>query len=128
MAKMYVVTRVAGKAYLIKTEAESMGGAESKILENAVCGAMNEYSIEAAQAFDEKSMKTDTFIWMALEAEPISMEDFKEIVEKRNEELIERKKAEEKLFADQRALDDLKARVEQLEREIKDGKRYLGYR
>lgn len=56
MEKMYAVARMAGKTYLVKIGAESMGGAESKILENAVCDARSEYSIEAAQAFDPERL------------------------------------------------------------------------
>ncbi len=122
---MYVVTRVSGKAYLVKVDAETMGGAENQILEKAVCGVLGEYSIEAAQAFDDKAMKTDTFIWMALEAEPITMKDFDEIVEKRNEEVLARKAAYEKLWEREKEMRDLMERVDQAKREIEDAKKYL---
>ena len=121
---MYVVARVSGKTYLVKVDAETMGGAESQVLSKAVCG-IDEYGIEAAQAFDAKSMKTDTFIWMALEAEPITMKDFDILVEKRNEEVLARKAAYEKLWEREKELRDLTDRVEQAKREIEEARKYL---
>lgn len=124
MAKMYVVTRVANKTYLVKVDAETMGGAERQILDKAVCG-ISEYSIEAAQAFDAESMKTDTFIWMALEAEPITMQQFDEIVEKRNEEVLARRQAQETISRNEREIEELRRRINQLSAENTDAERVL---
>ena len=63
------------------------------------------YGVTAAMAFDKKSMKTDTFIYNALGAEPITGEELTKIIELRNEEI---RKADEK-----------ENRINELKRDIK---------
>ena len=84
--KYIVIARVADKDYLTKVEAESLLGAEHAILDKAVCTKFG-YGVDAAMAYDSKTMKTDCFVGSAMSAEPIGYLDLLDIIERHNENL-----------------------------------------
>lgn len=105
MNTYYVIAQVNDVNYLVKVEADSLLEAEHHILDLGYVGK-HTYGVTASMAFDKKSMKTDTFIYNALTAEPITKEELTGIIELRNEEI---RKADEK-----------ENRINELRKNIKD--------
>lgn len=91
-----VIARVNGIDYLAKVIAQSEYGAEHLVLDKGICGK-HSYGVENCVAYDEEAMKTDTFIWNALNANPIGYDDLLKTIEKRNEEIIKRDEAENRM-------------------------------
>lgn len=104
MNTYYVIAQVKDTNYLVKVKAESLLSAERCILDMGYTGK-HTYGVTASMAFDKKSMKTDTFIYNALEAEPITGEELTKIIELRNEEI--------------RKVDEKENRINELKRDIK---------
>ena len=96
---------IVNNKYLVMVEANSHGGAEHRILDDIY------YGIEACQAFTLKETSTDTFRALAAHCETIS---FKEMQAKAKEYKTELDyEAEAK-----KALEENKARIEALEKEL----------
>jgi recombinational DNA repair ATPase RecF len=58
-------------------------------------------------AYDDKSMKYDTFIYSALSAKAVSFDELKELIEKRNEEIREKDAAEERIAQIEKQMKEL---------------------
>lgn len=84
----FVIAKVADRDYLTKVEAESALSAEHSILDKGVCTRFG-YGVDAAMAYDYKTMKTDCFVGNALAAEPINFLDLIDIISLHNELLRE---------------------------------------
>ena len=115
--KYMVVAAVQNNWYLVRVEASSLGDAEHKVLDLGICGR-HEYGVRGATAFDAKSMKTDTFISMAMESEPVSVEEFTEIVEAQNAWIKAKDDAEDKIR-------EIEKQMAQLNEELAAAKRVL---
>lgn len=112
-----VVAAVKNDWYLVRVTANSLGEAEHKVLDLGICGR-HEYGVRGATAFDAKGMKTDTFIGMAMEAEPVSMEEFTEIVDAQNAWIKAKDDAEDKIR-------EIEKQMKQLNDELEAAKRVL---
>lgn len=109
--KYIVIARVANKEYLTKVEAETLLAAEHLILDEAVCTKFG-YGVDAAMAYDNKSMKTDCFIGNALSAEPISYIDLVNIIHRHNEYLKEKVAAENRIIEIEKQMKALATELE----------------
>lgn len=123
--KYMVIAKVAGVEYLTKVESDSMTGAECKIMSRGICGKY-EYGVDAALAFDAKTMKTDTFIGAALCATPIDFLDLMDIIERHNENIKEKEAAKELIQKHEKTLADMKAKMAEIEEEIAEAKKKIG--
>lgn len=88
---------VVNQKYMISLEHDgSCGGAEHQILDNF-------QGIEGCQAFDEKGMKTDTFMWYLTTCKTISLDELKTLsdeYENRWKETAESRDAMKRLEAE----------------------------
>jgi len=96
MASFMIIATINNSNYLTKVNAESASGAEHMILDLSVCGR-HTYGVTACMAYCNEDMKYDQFIYSALDASPISFDALKELIEKRNAEIMERDAAEERI-------------------------------
>ena len=112
MKNYFVIADVNNISYMVKVSAESLAGAEHFIIDKGYCGK-HTYGVTAAMAFDTKSMKTDTFIGMAIDAKLIALDDFEKIIDERNEEI---KNADEK----ERRINELKKAIKSMSDELNE--------
>lgn len=96
MKTYIVIARVNNIDYLTKVCADTDGGAEHKILDLSICGK-HTYGVTSCMAYNKSTMKYDQFIFNALEAQPVSFETLKKIIEKRNDEIRKSDEAEERI-------------------------------
>ena len=104
MKDYMVIARVNDTDYFTKVSAESEYQAEHLILDKGVCGR-HTYGVTNCMAYTNETMKYDQFRYNALSATPISLESLFEIIEKRNNEILE--------------VDRLEDRVREIKREMK---------
>lgn len=112
-----VITSINKTSYMVRTNAESNAGAEHKVLDLGYCGH-HEYTVESAQAFDRKAMKTDHFITLALRSVTVSIPELVEIIEKRNRQIQARDMAEKRVW-------ELERKMQSLAEELENAKRIL---
>lgn len=112
MKTYMMIVEVNGVNYLTRINAESESNAEHTILDLSVCGK-HEYSVTACMAFDDKAMKTDTFIYNAINALPTRFNTLVDLIEKRNAEILEKDAAEEKLRAIEKQMKDLQKELDE---------------
>lgn len=117
MKTYMIIAKVNGIDYLTKVIANSAGGAEHAILDQSYCGR-HTYGVTACTAFDVESMKTDCFIFSALEATPIDLERLMQIIEERNVEIRELDEAE-------RDIERIEKQMEALKKDLADAKARL---
>ena len=113
-----VIAQVNGRDFLTKVQANSLMGAEHIILDRGVCGK-HTYGVTACTAYDESTMKYDTFYMNALNANPIDLGMLVEIIEKRNAEIIAKDEAEKRI-------EEIEKQMKQLQDELKANKKVLG--
>lgn len=107
-----IIATVNGIDYLTKVNAESESSAEHMVLDLSVCGK-HTYGVTACMAYGADAMKYDTFIYNAINANPVSFEMLKEIIEKRNAEILEKDAAEERIRAIEKQMKDLQKQLEE---------------
>ena len=117
MKNFYVVARVNGVEYLTKASAETAYMAEHMFLDAGICGK-HEYGCDACMAYDEKAMKTDTFIGAALHSEPISMYELMMKIEKNNNRIKAKDDAEEEYINQQKRVAEIKKQLEEAEKAL----------
>ena len=120
MEKYFVIVRVNNQDYMVKIESSSMGGAENVILSHSFAG-IDEYSIQAAQAFDRNGMKTDFFAEAAMNADPISYAELLNIVDENSKRI----RAKDELTKKKRELDRLAKQYEALKAEIEEAENHI---
>ena len=96
MKDYMIIATVNGIDYLTKLKADSESTAEHAVLNLSIC-AKHTYGVTACMAYDDETMKYDTYIYRALAAKVVSLDELKEIIEKRNAELREKDAAEERI-------------------------------
>lgn len=111
MTGYMVIAKVNGVEYLTKVFAESEYNAEHKILDQGICGK-HLYGVDACMAYNTKAMKTDTFIYNAIIAEPIAYESLIEIINYRNEEIKKQDEAENRIFEIEKQMKALQAELD----------------
>lgn len=107
-----VIAAVNVTYYLTKIEAESLFAAEHAILDLGVCGK-HTYGVTACTAYSAVEMKTDAFIGHALSAHPVSFDELKEIIKKRNAEILEKDAAEERISVIEKQMKKLQKELEE---------------
>lgn len=112
MSTYLVIARVNDTDYLVKVMAGSLNEAEHLILDKGYVGK-HTYGVTASMAFDKQSMRTDTFICSALDAEPISFREFIKIIAARNDEI---RKSDEKETRINELKKNIKVMSEELDR------------
>lgn len=112
MKTYMMIAEVNGVNYLTRINAESESNAEHTILDLSVCGKHG-YSVTACMAFDDKTMKTDTFIYNALNALPIRFNALVDLIEERNAEILKRDEAEEKIKKIEKQMKDLQKELDE---------------
>lgn len=115
--KYIVIVTIANDMYMTKVVATSLCGAEHKIMDLGICGR-HEYGVKGATAFDANGMKTDTFIAMAMKADPVSMEELAEIIEAENVRIKAKDEAEDRI-------QKIEKQMKQLAEELEAAKRIL---
>ena len=105
-----VIAQVNDIDYLVKVMAGSLNEAEHLILDKGYTGK-HTYGVTASMAFDKQSMRTDTFICSALDAEPVSFGEFIKIVAARNDEI---RKSDEK----ENRINELKKNIKVMSEEL----------
>lgn len=110
-----VIAKVNGINYLTNVQAVSLIEAEHTILDIGVCGRHG-YGVEACIAFDSDGMKTDTFIGEAMYSTPIELERLKEIIAKRNAEIMIKDVAETKVAELEKAIKHMTEELEEYHR------------
>lgn len=107
-----VIVNIMNNKYLTKVSGvSSLSGAEHKILDLGICGR-HEYGVAGATAYDAVGMKTDTFLWQAMSADPISLEQLTEIIEANNARIKAKDEAEDRIREIEK---QMKALAEELE-------------
>ncbi len=109
--KHIVIARIARVDYMVTIEAETASAAERVILDKGICGR-HEYAVEACMAFDSKTIKTDTFIAHALNAETVSVHEINELIEKRNDVIKSKDENED-------AIREIEKKMKELASELK---------
>ena len=110
--KYMIIATVNGIDYLTKVYAESAGGAEHVILDIGVCGK-HDYSVTGCMAFDADAMKTDTFVYNALNASPINFNELVKIITERNEAILKKDEAEKRIEALEKQMKELQIQLEE---------------
>lgn len=122
MKSFYIIARVAGKDYLSKVSAETALSAEHMILDAGICGR-REYGCEACMSYDADAMKTDAFIGAALHAEPVSLYELMEKIEKNNARIKAKDAAEEEYSLQQKRVAEIKKQLEEAEKALIEARR-----
>ena len=65
------------------------------------------------EIYPRKAMKTDTFIYNALNALPIGFNALTELIEKRNTKILEKDAAEERIRAIEKQMEDLQKQLDE---------------
>ena len=112
MSTYLVIARVNDIDYLVKVKANSLNEAEHLILDKGYTGK-HTYGVTASMAFDRQSMRTDTFIGNAPDAEPINYNELVKIIEAHNEEI---RKSDEKENRINELKKNIKVMTEELDR------------
>lgn len=116
---IYIVfTEIKGASYSVSVKAYSPAGAEHKILDLGIYDSgTHEYTVNNALAFDSDSMKTDSFIGMALNAQTISYDELKNIVDAIN-------KRTKRLIEIEKEIERVDAQIAELEKQISELQKY----
>ena len=101
-----IIAKVKGADYLTKIKAASESAAEHQILEMGVAGK-HTYGVTACMAYDDKAMQTDCFIYSALQAIPVSMNELCEIIRQHNDSIREKDAAEDRIIEIEKQIRDL---------------------
>ena len=110
-----VIAKVHGISYLTKVYEVSLIAAEHMILDMGICGRHTN-GVEGCIAFDSDGMKTDTFIGEVLHSTPVELERLKEIIAKRNEEIMKKDVAETKVAELEKAIERMTEELEEYHR------------
>lgn len=112
--KLYyiVIAAVNATYYLTKIEAGSLFAAEHAIRDLGVRGK-HTCGVTACRAYSAEGMKTDAFIGHALRANPVGFDELKEIIKKRNAEILEKDAAEERIAKIEKQMKELQKELEE---------------
>lgn len=112
MERYIVIAGINGKDYMVNVPATSLLNAEHIVMDRGICGR-HEYTVEGCMAFGIKEMKTDCFIGMALNAKTVSLTELFEIIEKRNAQIKEKDKTEDRIKEIEKQMAQLTAELEE---------------
>lgn len=122
MKSFYIIARVKEMDYLTKVSAETALSAEHMILDAGICGK-HEFGCDACMAYDANAMKTDAFIGAALHAEPISLCELMEKIEKNNDRIKAKDDAENAYILKQKMVEEIRRQMEIAEKELIEAKK-----
>lgn len=117
MTGFMVIATVNEIEYLTRVQAESESSAEHSILGLSRCGK-HTYGVTACMAYDVDAMKYCEFRYRAINAEPISLDALKEVIESRNKEIEEQDAAEERISA-------IAAQIHELQKQMDEARAIL---
>lgn len=112
-----VITGIRNDLYMTRVLAPSACSAEHFILDKGICGKHG-YGVDTAMAYDEETMKTDTFAFSAIRADPISLSELSEIIEANNAWIKAKDEAEDKVR-------EIEAQMKKLSEELEKAKKTL---
>ena len=122
MKSFYIIARVKEMDYLTKVSAETALSAEHMILDAGICGK-HEFGCDACMAYDANAMKTDAFIGAALHAEPVSLCELMEKIEKNNDRIKAKDDAENAYILKQKMVEEIRRQMEIAEKELIEAKK-----
>lgn len=98
MNNYMVIATVEHKDYVIMIPAESLGGAEHKILDLSICSKYG-YAVEGCMAFGLEAVQfgSETLAGMLQNTLAVSFEEISAIIEKVNDELRKKDEAEKRV-------------------------------
>ena len=111
MKTFMIIAQVNGIDYLTKIKADSASAAEHRVLDMGVAGK-HTYGVTYCMAYDEEAMKTDCFIYSALQANPVSMNELCEIIREQNDSIREKDAAEDRIIQIEKQIRDLKEELQ----------------
>lgn len=103
---------VVNQKYIVAVEAESELGAEHKILDDIY------YGITGAQAFDQKSIRTDCFYWLMQDCKTVSYEELEKMSKSYKEAQETLEQREQELKEAQKRMKELQEQMTALQTEI----------
>jgi len=106
-----VIAKVGTTDYLTKVCSNSIYDAEHKILDLGICG-IHTYSVVSCNAYDDTTIVFDDFLTKAFHSQPVSFDNLKEIIERRNDEI---RKSDEK----ERRIAELEIQIKVLQAELR---------
>lgn len=115
MTNYMVIAGVRNVNFLVKVQATSLLAAEHMILDLGICGR-HDYGVSGAQAFGAEEMKTDTFIFYALDAKTITFSELKKVIEEYNEEIRQADAKEKRIDEIEKEMKKLQAELEKLKK------------
>lgn len=115
MNNYIVIAQVMNDFYLTRVHAESACEAEHKVLDLGICGR-HEYGVVGAIAYDQKTMKTDSFVANALKAHPVGQAELYDIIEANNERIRQKDKAESRIAEIEKQMKTLAEELEKAKR------------
>lgn len=111
--KAYMVIATVNEIdYITKVNASSELGAEHIVLDRSICGR-HTYGVTACQAFNVEMMKFDSFVYSAIDAEVVSLNELYAIIDKRNAEIKARDEAEDLIRENEKKIKELQAQIEE---------------
>lgn len=106
-----VIATVGTTNYLTRVCSDSLYSAEHKILDLSICGK-HTYGVTSCNAYDDRTITSDNFLFSAFHSQPVTFDELKEIIERRNDE-IRRSDEKEKRIA------ELETQIKNLQAELK---------
>ena len=106
-----VIATVGSRDYLTRILACSIYDAEHKILDLSICGK-HTYGVTACNAYDDRTITSENFLFSAFHSQPVSFDNLKEIIEQRNDEIRRSDEKEERIA-------ELEIHIKALQSELK---------
>lgn len=106
-----VIAKVGTTNYLTRFLADSIYEAEHKVLDLGFCGK-HTYGVISCNAYDDRTVTSDNFLFSAFHSQPVSFDELKEIIECRNDEIRRSDEKEERIA-------ELETQIKALQAELK---------
>lgn len=106
-----VIATVGSKDYLTKVCSYSLYDAEHEILDLSICGK-HTYCVTSCNAYDDRTITSENFLFSAFHSQPVTFDELKEIIERRNDEIRRNDEKEERIA-------ELETQIKALQAELK---------
>lgn len=106
-----VIAKVGTTDYLTRISADSIYEAEHKILDLSFCGT-HTYGVLSCNAYDDSTITSDDFLFSAFHSQPVSFDNLKEIIERRNDEIRKSDEKEQRIW-------EIEIQIKALQAELK---------
>ena len=108
-----VIAKVGTTDYLTKVRSDSLYSAEHKILDLGICGK-HTYGVTSCNAYDDKTITSENFLFSAFYSQPVTFNNLKEIIERRNDEIIRSDEKEKRIAELEVQIKNLQSELELL--------------